>query len=182
MNVISGVLFFVAFLPYVWAIVNHQTVPSPVTWAIWASVDTLVLLAMRKEKAPVGQITGAVAGAWFITALALIFGKPTMGSVEWISIVGALTGTILWKKTGNAVLQIVCSQLAVFIGSFPTFVTAYNTPAQENPWAWSIWFASCVCALLAVKKWTLAEALQPLNFTVIETVMVSLVVIRPLLL
>ncbi|MFZ2523200.1 MAG: hypothetical protein WAW92_02325 [Minisyncoccia bacterium] len=182
MSLLSGVLFFVAFLPYVWAIVNHQTVPSPVSWAIWASVDTLVLVAMKQEKAPIGQITGAVAGAWIVTILAIIFGKPTMGSIEWVSVVGAIAGIVLWKKTGNAVTAIVCSQLAVFIGAIPTFANGYANPSQENPIAWTIWFVSCICALFAVKKWNLAEALQPVTFTVIETVMVFLVVIRPHLL
>lgn len=182
MNTLSGILFLVGFLPYIWAIVNHQTVPSPVSWAIWASVDTLVLLAMRKEKAPTGQLTGAVAGAWIITALAIAFGKPTMGGVEWISIVGAVIGIVLWQTTSNAVLMIVCSSLALFIGSFPTFANGYANPSQENPLAWSVWFVSCICALFAIKKWNLAEALQPLTFTTTETVMVVLVVIRPHLL
>lgn len=179
MNILSGILFFAAFLPYVWAIAHHQTVPSPVTWAIWASVDTLALLAMRKEKVKSGQLTGAVAGAWIITILALIFGKPTMGLIEWVSIIGALAGIVLWKKTNNALLAIICSQAATFIGSIPTFVDAYRNPAQEDPLSWTIWFASCVCALLAIRKWKLADALQPITFTAIETIMVILVVIRP---
>lgn len=182
MNIISGVLFFVAFLPYVWAIVNGQTVPSPVSWAIWASVDTLVLLAMRKEKAMSGQLTGAVAGAWIITILALFFGKSTMGSIEWVSIAGAVTGIVLWQRTGNAVLAIICAQIAVFTGAIPTFIGAYTNPLQEDPIAWSIWLTSCVCALFAIKKWDLANTLQLLTFTAIETVMVILVVIRPHLL
>jgi hypothetical protein len=181
-NAVSGVLFFIAFLPYIWAIVNGQTVPSPVSWAIWASVDTLALIAMKKEKATSGQLTGAVAGAWIITILALVFGKPTMGSVEWVSIAGAVTGIILWQRTGNAVLAIVCAQASVFIGAIPTFVGAYTNPSQEDPIAWSIWFVSCICALSAIKKWNLANTLQPLTFTTIETVMVILVVIRPHLL
>jgi hypothetical protein len=179
MNILSSILFFAAFLPYIWAIVNHQTVPSPVSWAIWASVDMLALQAMRKEKAPIGQLTGAVCGAWVITALAIVFGKPTMGSIEWVSIVGAVLGITLWQWKGKAVLAIVCSQLAVFIGAFPTFANGYNNPSQENPLAWSVWFVSCVFALFAIKKWNLAEALQPITFTTIETVMVILVVIRP---
>ncbi|MEK7121374.1 MAG: hypothetical protein AAB857_01560 [Patescibacteria group bacterium] len=179
MNIASGVLFVVAFLPYIWAIVNHQTVPSLVSWAIWASVDTLAFLAMKKEKALNGQIIGAVAGAWTITILALVFGKLTMGSIEWVSIAGAVTGIILWQKTGNAVLTIIYSQVATFAGAVPTFVGGYTNPSQENPIAWSIWLVSCVCALFAIKKWDLANALQPLTFTAIETVMVILVVVRP---
>ena len=147
MNTLSGILFFVAFLPYILAIIHHETIPSPVTWAIWASVDTLILFAMKKEKAPIGQITGAVSGAWIITALAIFFGKPTMGSIEWVSIAGAVIGIILWQRTGNAVLAIVCSSLATFIGAFPTFANGYTNPSQENPIAWTIWFIGCIFRL-----------------------------------
>lgn len=179
MNTLSGILFIVGFLPYIWAIVHHQTTPSPVSWGIWASVDTLVLIAMKKKKASIGQISGAVSGAWIITTLAIIFGKPTMGSIEWVSIVGATIGIMLWQKTGNATLMIVCSSLALFVGSFPTFASAYNNPIQEDPIAWAIWLISCVVALIAIKKWSLANSLQQITFTIVEATMVVLVVIRP---
>ena len=180
MNILAGILFFVAFLPYIWAIVNGQTVPSPVSWAIWASVDTLALVAMKKKKALNGQIIGATIGSWITVGLALFFGKLTMGSVEWISIAGAVSGVILWQIKGDAIYGIACSQAAIFAGGIPTIVEAYHNPAQEDPIAWTIWLASCVCALFAIKKWDLANALQPINFTVIEGTMVFLVVIRPL--
>mgnify|MGYP001590542492 CR=1 FL=1 len=99
-----------------------------------------------------------------------------------MSVVGAVIGIVLWQKTNNPVLAIICCQIAVFAGSFPTFVGAYQNPDQENPIAWSIWLASCVCALIAIEKWDLANSLQPLTFTAIEIVMVVLVVIRPYLL
>ena len=179
MNLLSSILFLSAFLPYIWAIVHHQTVPSPVSWAIWGCVDTLALLAMKKEKAVNGTIVGAVFGAWTITVLALFFGKPTMGSIEWVSIAGAALGIFLWKKTGNARLAIICSQAATFIAAIPTFVGAYRNPLQEDPIAWTIWLVSCICALIAIRKWDLANALQPLTFTAIEATVVVLVVIRP---
>ncbi len=183
MNTLSGVLFFLAFLPYAWAIVQGETVPSPVTWGIWAIVDLLALKAMKKDdpEASVGQLTGAVAGATGITALAIYFGKPTFGTIEVVSIIGALLGIVLWKRSGNPKYGIILSNMAIFVGSFPEFNIAYNTPQHEDAIAWSIWLVSCVCALLAVKKWDIANALQPITFTVIETVMVFLVVIRPLL-
>ncbi|MGC9599128.1 MAG: hypothetical protein ABSE18_01960 [Minisyncoccia bacterium] len=182
MNTLSGILFFVAFLPYIWAILHHQTVPSPVSWAIWASIDALSLIAMRKEKAAIGQLTGAVVGASAVAILALVFGKPSMGSVEWITIAIAALGIILWQVKNDALLGLVCAQIATLVGGVPTIVDGYRNPKQEDPIAWSIWFLSCVCALFAIKKWNLANALQPLVFTTIETAMVVFVVIRPHLL
>ena len=180
-NTISGILFFIAFVPYIWAILQGQATPSPVSWGIWASVDTLSFFAMKKEKVPIGQITGAVIGAWIVTLLAIIFGKPTMGSIEWVSVLGATLGIVLWKSTGNAVTAIVCAQIAVLVGAVPTLVGAYAVPQQEDPIAWAIWFVSCIFALLAIENWNLKEALQPVTFTTIESAMIILVVIRPLL-
>ena len=180
MNTLSGALFFFAFLPYIWAIIiNHQTAPSPVSWAIWASVNTLTFFAMKKEKAATGQIVGATIGAWIITVLALVFGKPTIELIEVCGIIIALAGVALWKRTDNPLLQIACAQIAMFAGAFATFAKAYANPAKEDPIAWSIWWVSCVCALFAIRKWNMANALQPLTFMTIETIMVFLVVIRP---
>ncbi len=182
LNTTSGVLSSAAFLPYIWAIIHHQTVPSPVSWAIWASVDTLALIAMRKEKATSGQLTGTVAGAWIIAVLALIFGKPSMGFIEWITIAIAAQGIVLWQMKGDALLGLICAQIATLVGGVPTIIDGYRNPAQEDPFAWSVWFLSCIFALFAIKKWNLANALQPLVFIAIETAMVALVVIRPHLL
>jgi ABC-type thiamin/hydroxymethylpyrimidine transport system permease subunit len=106
---------------------------------------------------------------------------PSMGNVEWVSIIGAVVGVALWQKTGNALLAIICAQVAVLAGAIPTFVGAFNHPAQEDPLSWGIWFVSCVCAMIAIRKWDMASVLQPLTFTIIETTMVVLVIVRPLL-
>lgn len=185
-NAFSGILVFVAFVPYVWAILHHRTSPSPVSWGIWASVDTLSLITMKKaakeknEPISAGQITGAVAGAWIITVLAILFGKSSMGSVEWITIFIALLGILLWKTTGHALFGLICAQIATLAGGIPTAVDAFRNPAQEDPLAWSIWWLSCVFALIAVKNWReIKDTLQPLVFTIIETTVVVLIVIRP---
>jgi len=178
MNKISGILSFLAFFPYVWAIVvKGQTIPSPVTWFIWASVDTLTLVAMIKEKANVGQLVGIVVGAWIITILTAFFGKPTIELVDLISIIGALIGIALWKKYGDSLPAIVCSELAVLIGAIPTFIKTYTNPSQEDPIAWSIWFLSGIFAFLAIKKWDLKNALQPATFAVVDTIMFFLIIV-----
>jgi len=56
----------------------------------------------------------------------------------------------------------------------------YANPPQEDPIAWSIWLVSCVFALFAIRKWDVANALQPLTFTVIEATVVFLIIVRPI--
>lgn len=179
MNALAGILFFVGFVPYVVAILRRKTVPSPISWGIWALIDVLVLLAMRKEGAATGQVGGATIGAFVITILALRFGTSKMGLVEWISSVGAALGIILWQTTGNPTTAIICSQSSAVLGAIPTCKKAYQKPEEEDRVAWLIWGLSCICALFAVKQWDLANALQPLVFATLEGVMIFLIVVRP---
>ncbi|MES2213223.1 MAG: hypothetical protein V4473_00100 [Patescibacteria group bacterium] len=185
LNNASFILFLVSFVPYIWAIVvTGHGKPSPVSWIIWASVDTLTLLALLRAKKkgrdiPLGQIKGAVTGAWIIAILAIIYGKPNIGAIEWVTFVIALSGIILWTATENETYGLICSQIALFVAAFPTFAKGYTEPASEDPLAWSICLASCICALLAIREWKLATALQPITFTIVEATMVILVVIRP---
>ena len=182
MNTLSGVLIILGFGPYIWATwTGQQPPPSPVTWAIWASVDSLILVAMINKKAKSkGQLAGSVAGAWTTAVLAVFMGMPTMGSIEWISIVGAAVGIALWQIKDDANIAIVCASAALLAGGLPTVAKLYADPFAEDPIAWTLWTISCVCAFKAVRKWDLANALQPVIFTIIDATMYFLVVVRPL--
>lgn len=177
-SVLAGVTFFLAFVPYIWAILFNGVTPSPITWSIWAGVDLLAYKAMARSNADTGQIKGALAGAGTVLALSLLHGQVSFGIWDLVSAGVAAVGLYQWRKGGNVAL--VWSQIALLVGSIPEFMIGWNTPTQEDPVAWSIWLLSCVFALLAVPKWDLENALQPITFTVIETVMVILVVILPM--
>jgi hypothetical protein len=79
-------------------------------------------------------------------------------------------------------MGIVTSQIVCFLGSIPTFVSAWEDPSKEDKTAWTIFWISCVCAVLAIPAWTLADALQPLNFFAIQSVMMLILFVRPKLL
>ncbi len=179
---LSGVLFLGAFLPYIIAILHHETTPSVVTWTIFAVVDSLAVTAMKKEGTLNFQIIGGTIGAWIIAILAFMYGDLSMGLAEVGSAIGALTGIILWKRPGgSATLAIIWSQIALFVGAIPMFKHAYLARAEEDPIAWAIWFVSCALALVAIKKWDIANALQPMTFMLNATIMFALVILRPLL-
>ena len=60
----------------------------------------------------------------------------------------------------------------VFLGSIPTFVSAWKDPSREDKLAWTIYFASCIFTMFGIQNWTLEETAQPITFLVDETVMV----------
>jgi hypothetical protein len=177
-SVIAGLLFIVGFVPYIRAILRKEAKPAKASWIIWASVDSITLAGMFVENTVNGQILGAVVGAWVVVAFALKFGSPGWTKLDKFCLGGAILGIMLWKIFNNPVLGIMTSLCVIFIGSIPTFVSAWKDPSREDKLAWTIFWGSCVLAVIAIPKWTLADAAQPITFFVIETIMIYIIYVK----
>ncbi len=180
LSTIAGILFFLGFVPYIIAILKGYTKPAKASWVIWASLDTITLAGMYATGTINGQIIGAVAGVWVIVALAIKYGVPGWSTLDKCCLVGAVLGIVLWKLFSNPTLGIVTSQCVVFLGAIPTFVSTWKDPTQEDKVAWTIYWLSCVFAYVAIPRWTLEDAAQPITFLTIESIMMVLIWIYPI--
>lgn len=187
LNVISGMLFIVAFVPYILAITGRSVWlrkvqpirPAKASWIIWASLDTITLAGMYAKDTVNGQILGAVLGVWIVVAFAMKYGVPGWTKLDKLCFGGAILGIVLWQVSGEANFGIVVSNVVIFLGSIPTFVSAWKDPSREDKLAWIIFWVSCVLAVIAIPHWTLADAAQPITFFAIESVMMFILFIRP---
>jgi len=179
LSTISGLFFLAGFFPYIRAIFKGETKPAKASWVIWASLDTITIAGMWTKSTLNGQIIGAVLGAWIVVVLAFRYGIPGWSKLDVFCLVGAVLGIFLWWAFDDATVGIVTSVTVVILGSFPTFASAWKDPTRENRTAWTLMFISCVLALLAIPSWTLADAAQPVAFTIVETTMMYLLWVRP---
>jgi hypothetical protein len=179
LSVLAGILFIAAFIPYIYAILAGKTKPAKASWIIWASLDTITIVGMYVQNAINGQIVGAVCGAWIVAALALKYGTSGWTRLDKFCIGGAILGIVLWKIFSNPTLGIVTSLSVVFLGSFPTFASAWRDPSKEDKVAWTIFWISCVCAVVAIPRLTFEDASQPIVFFSIESIMMLLLFIKP---
>jgi len=178
-SVIAGVLFVLGFVPYVLSILAGKTKPAKASWIIWATLDTITLAGMLAESSLNGQIVGAVAGAWIIAALAMKYGVPGWTRLDKFCLVGAVLGITLWAIFNSPVIGLVTSVSVVFLGSFPTFASAWREPNRESKVAWTIFWISCVVVVMAIPKITFQDAMQPVTFFLIESIMMYLLYINP---
>jgi len=176
---IACVLFLGAFLPYIIATLRKKTKPMKATWIIWWVLDIITLAGEYAKHSINGQIIGAVAGAGIVVVLALKYGTPGWTRLEKLCLAGAFVGVAIWGLTNDPVWGILICSGVIFGGSIPTFISAWTDPKRENKLAWSIYFTSCFPAMLAVPRWTLADAAQPINFLIIESIMMYILYIRP---
>lgn len=190
-SVIAGILFALAFLPYILAIFGRgisfkkkriisreKTKPQKSTWIIWATLDSIILIGMLSKRAINGQIVAAVICAWLVARLAVKHGKPGWSRLDKFCISGAVFGIILSLIFGDAIPGITASCLVLFIGSFPTFVSAWRKPSDEDKTAWTMYWISCVFAMMAIPKSTFQDIAQPITFFAIETIMMYILYIH----
>lgn len=178
LSIVAGLLFIAAFVPYIRAIVRGDTKPAKASWVIWASLDSITIAGMYSKDAVNGQILGAVLGAWTVAVLAFRYGTPGWTLLDKFCLGGAVLGIVLWQVFSNPVLGIVTSLLVVFLGSIPTFTSAWKDPSKEDRTAWTIFWSSCVVAVVAIPSWTLQDASQPITFFVIESIMMYILYVR----
>jgi len=178
--VLSGILFIAGFVPYIISILHKETKPAKASWIIWVALDTITFAGMLVKETANGQIIGAVIGGWLTVILALKYGISGWSKLDKFCLGGAILGIVLWQTFDDPVLGILTSQGATFLGSIPTFLSAWKDPSRENKFAWTIFFASCVCAVIAIPHWTLADATQPITFFVVESTMMYILFIQPL--
>lgn len=179
LSVLSGVLVVIAFIPYMRAIVKGSACPSRVTWLIWATLDTITLVGMLTKHVVNGQIVTSVTGAWIVVILSFKFGKSGWTGLDKFCLGGAVVGIGLYFY--DPIFNIAASLSTIFLGSFPTFVNVWKDPASEDRLSWGIWWVSCLVALAAIPRWNIESSLQPLTFAVIESTMVFLLFIKPVL-
>lgn len=178
-STIAGLLFIVGFVPYILGIWRGETKPAKASWIIWATLDSITLAGMAVKGTMNGQILGAVIGAWVVVVLALRYGTPGWTKLDKFCLSGAVLGIILWQVFSSPSLGIATSLSVVFLGSFPTFVSAWHNPSQENKTAWTLFWLSCMAALIAIPAWTFADVAQPVVFTIIESTMMYLLYFSP---
>jgi len=171
MSLLSGVLAIAGYVPYIAAILRGPSRPSKATWLIWSLLDTIVLYGMVSKHVANGQIVGAMIGAWIVFALSLKYGTLGWKPLDRWCLGGTALGLILWYTFDSPMLGMMTSLCLMFIGSFPTFVSAWKNPGHENRLAWAIYLASCMSALIAVPAWNLENAAQPATFSSVSVIM-----------
>lgn len=179
LSIVGGLVMVAGFVPYIKAIFRGTAKPSKASWLIWAILDSITLAAMYTEGATNGQIIGSVACAWVVTALSLRYGIPGWSKLDKFCLASAAIGITLWQALSSPLLALGISLTVVFLGSIPTFVSAWKDPSREDKLAWALFWVSCVLSVMAVPNWTMADVAQPMTFLVIESIMMYILFLRP---
>jgi len=122
---------------------------------------------------------GAVFGASTTFVLSLLYGEKGWTKRDKVCITLATLAIVLWKYFGDSNIGIALSCVALFIAAWPTYVSAWQRPENEDRRAWVIFNISSTLGVLAIPHWTFADAVPPIVFLTIDAPMLYLIFVRP---
>jgi len=179
LSVLSGIVILIAFFPYIRAIVRKETNPRKATWLIWATGDWIVLAGMIAKGTISGLIAAACLGATTIFLLSLRYGEPGWKIRDKVCITLSGVAILLWQYFGESNLGIGFSLLSLAIAAWPTYVSAWEKPENEDAKAWIIFNISSFIGVLAIRHATFADIAPPVTFLLIDFPLLYLLFIRP---
>lgn len=178
-SVLSGLVFLFAFFPYIRAIVKRVASPRKATWLVWATGDVIVLAGMLAKQTANGLIVCATIGAVTVFLLSLKFGEPGWSTRDKTCIALSGLAIALWLYFGESNLGIALGLVALAIAAWPTYVSAWQRPENENANAWLAFNVSNLLAMVAIPRMSFADVVPVVAFILIDTPMLYLLFVRP---
>ncbi len=179
LNLISGVLTVLAYVPYIYAIYKGDGKPALSTWIIWFTVNTLIGAGMYEQGTLNAQIVIISLGDLYIIYLAYRYGEYKWSHLDSFCLAGATMGLLAWIDANDPDAAIISGLAMVVIGSIPTVVKTWKRPEQEDWKAYIVMLASSTLQIAAVTSWTIAEAAQPLVYFAVGAAILPLILLRP---
>ena len=115
--VVSAIANFVGLFPYIRDILAKKTKPERATWWIWASLSVVAFSAQVAAGATWSlAMTGAQGiGVFIIAILSVKYGYGTFRKKDYLSLLIAGLGIVLWTITDNPLTALL---IVIFVDVF----------------------------------------------------------------
>lgn len=172
--VVSGLLGFLANIPYVVAIIQTRNSsnpmrPSRVSWFTWAVLDILIVISSISNGQNFFEIAlpiGYMCGASTVAVLSMFYGEWGPLKEARTVLIGCTIGISLWRFSGpqTALFAFVA---VLFMSAWPTVKKIYLNPKSEDKFSWTIWAIAAMLSVIALGspiEWTIKKSLVSLAY------------------
>lgn len=171
---LSGILGFLANIPYIIDIIKTQNTPEPmkpsrVSWIIWAVLDILIVAtstANGKSPLEIALPLGYAAGASFVAILSLKYGEWGNAKEAQGVMIGSTIGILIWLFAGPEVA--LCAFVAVlWMSAWPTIKKIWKNSRSETRLPWTMWLVASALSVIALGKpagWTFVGSVVSMTY------------------
>lgn len=161
---IALVLTFVAFYPYIRAILREETRPHVFSWIVWGAGTIVVFAAQLADGAGVGAWPIGVSGAITCSVALLALAKTadtTIVKMDWVFLVLALSALPLWFFTSTPLSAVIVLTVVDLLGFGPSIRKAFEFPHEENALFFAIGATRNAFVVAALENYSWTTVLFP---------------------
>jgi len=162
-GIAAGVLGVISSIPYLRDVIRRKTKPHLFTWFVWGVLTLIAFIAQIVRGGGSGSwITGITSFTCFLTAaLALRYGEKDIKVLDWVSLLGAALGLLLWGITSDPLMAVILICIVDVLGFVPTLRKGYAKPHEETLIFYELSFLKFAAGLIALRSYTPTTYLFP---------------------
>ena len=180
-SAVAMALTFIAFYPYIRAILKGRTRPHVFSWFIWAAVTFTVATAQLAGGAGVGAwpiaVSGLITGGVALLALSKS-ADTSIHRMDWIFLALAFPALPLWWLTADPLAAVLILTSVDLLGFGPSIRKAWALPHEENALFFTLGAIRNGFVILALEHYSWTTALFPAAVGVACLIFVGLILIR----
>lgn len=172
LGLLSGLLIFLAIVPYIRDVLRHRTRPNAVSWFGWTLLLSIGAAAQINEGASfsVFLLVGDLIGTGITFLLSLQYGVTRYTLFDRLSLIFGLLAIGMWVATQNPLTALMFSVVADLIVSLPTVKKAITDPLSETPSSFVMFALAAALGVVSTTKVDVANLLFPIYLFVINGV------------
>lgn len=164
LSAVAVALTFIAFFPYIRAIMRGEIKPHTFSWIVWGTTTFIVFLAQLEDHAGAGAWPTGVSGIITLYVAVIAFIKRsdiTITKIDWAFFITAMTSLPLWYFTSDPLWAVVILTIVDVLGFGPTVRKAYIFPFEEQLSFFALFMVRNSIAIMALENYSLTTVLFP---------------------
>lgn len=164
LSAVAIALTFMAFLPYMRAIIKGAIRPHVFSWVIWGTTTFVVFLAQLQADGGVGAWPVGVSGVVAIVIALLAFlkrGDIAITGTDWLFFILAMSSLPFWYLTADPLWAVVVLTTVDVLGFGPTIRKSFYHPFSESLLFFSLFATRNLIVILALESYSITTVLFP---------------------
>jgi hypothetical protein len=182
--IIGAVIASGGGLYYLYETIRGTAKPNRVTWLLWGILPMITFVAQRVQGVQGLSWATFVAGLtpFFVVAASFLNKKAYWKTqlLDYVLMVAAIIGIILWIVTKDANLAIFFTIIADLLASIPTIIKSFKHPETESWIAYALSTLGFAIAVLSIHVFNFQNSAFVIYLLSIQTILTILTIRTPL--
>lgn len=181
LSAVAIAVTFIAFVPYIRAILKNSIKPHIFSWVIWALTTVVVFFAQLRGQGGIGAWPIGVSGCITAGIAVLAYIKRsdiTVTRLDWVFFIAALSSIPFWYLTSDPVWAVAILTVVDILGFGPTVRKSYSAPHSESLQFFGLFAIRNSLVILALESYSVTTVLFPAAIAAACLLLIVLVAVR----